>query len=34
VQLDVRYIETQTLWMDATILARTVPAVMSGKGAC
>src|SRR5258706_3843821 len=34
VQLDVRYIETQTLWMDAAILARTLPAVISGKAAC
>jgi len=34
VQLDVRYIENQTLWGDAKILARTVPAVLSGKGAC
>ena len=34
VQLDVSYIETQTFWGDVTILARTVPAVISGKGAC
>jgi len=34
VQLDVNYIETQSLWMDLKILARTVPAVLSGKGAC
>jgi exopolysaccharide biosynthesis polyprenyl glycosylphosphotransferase len=34
VQLDVRYIETQSFWIDVTILARTVPAVLSGKGAC
>lgn len=34
VQLDVSYIETQTFWGDVTILARTVPAVVSGKGAC
>ena len=34
VQLDVSYIESQTFWGDVTILARTVPAVISGKGAC
>ena len=34
VQLDVDYIETQNFWMDLKILARTIPAVLSGKGAC
>jgi exopolysaccharide biosynthesis polyprenyl glycosylphosphotransferase len=34
VQLDVLYIESQRLWMDMTILAKTIPAVISGKGAC
>ena len=34
VQLDVGYIETQSFWTDFLILARTVPAVLSGKGAC
>jgi len=34
VQLDVNYIETQNFWTDLTILTRTVPAVLSGKGAC
>ncbi|HEV2393749.1 MAG TPA: sugar transferase [Verrucomicrobiae bacterium] len=34
VKLDVDYIEKQSFWMDLQILARTVPAVMSGKGAC
>jgi lipopolysaccharide/colanic/teichoic acid biosynthesis glycosyltransferase len=34
VQLDVNYIEHQTLWTDFVIMARTVPAVLSGKGAC
>ena len=34
VQLDVNYIETQSFWTDLSILARTVPAVLSGKGAC
>jgi lipopolysaccharide/colanic/teichoic acid biosynthesis glycosyltransferase len=34
VLLDVSYIENQTFWTDLKILARTVPAVLSGKGAC
>lgn len=34
VKLDVDYIENQSFWTDLTILARTVPAVLSGKGAC
>jgi lipopolysaccharide/colanic/teichoic acid biosynthesis glycosyltransferase len=34
VQLDVDYIEKQSLWIDLLILTRTVPAVLSGKGAC
>lgn len=34
VELDVDYIENQCLWTDVKILARTVPAVVSGKGAC
>ncbi|PYI83291.1 MAG: glycosyl transferase [Verrucomicrobia bacterium] len=34
VKLDVQYIETQNFWVDVKILIRTVPAVLSGKGAC
>jgi exopolysaccharide biosynthesis polyprenyl glycosylphosphotransferase len=34
VALDVQYIETQSFWVDLKILARTLPAVLSGKGAC
>jgi exopolysaccharide biosynthesis polyprenyl glycosylphosphotransferase len=34
VQLDVLYIESQRLWVDMKILAKTIPAVISGKGAC
>jgi len=34
VQLDVNYIESQSFWTDVKILTRTVPAVLSGKGAC
>ena len=33
VQLDVSYIQEHSLWMDFLILLRTVPAVLSGKGA-
>jgi lipopolysaccharide/colanic/teichoic acid biosynthesis glycosyltransferase len=34
VDLDVQYIENQSLFTDITILVKTVPAVLSGKGAC
>jgi lipopolysaccharide/colanic/teichoic acid biosynthesis glycosyltransferase len=34
VKLDVDYIETRSFWADIRILVRTVPAVLSGKGAC
>ena len=34
VQLDVDYIERQSFWVDVKILLQTVPAVLSGKGAC
>ncbi len=34
VELDVRYIERQSLWTDLMILFKTVPAVIGGKGAC
>lgn len=33
VQLDVRYIESQSFWLDLKILFKTVPAVLNGKGA-
>lgn len=33
VQLDVHYIENQSLFMDVLILIKTIPAVLSGKGA-
>ncbi|MEW5986577.1 MAG: sugar transferase [Chloroflexota bacterium] len=33
VRLELEYIENYTLWRDLVILARTVPAVFSGKGA-
>jgi lipopolysaccharide/colanic/teichoic acid biosynthesis glycosyltransferase len=34
VRLDVGYIESQTFWKDVRILAKTVPAVIVGRGAC
>ncbi len=34
VGLDVGYIESQGFWTDFKILIRTIPAVLSGKGAC
>jgi exopolysaccharide biosynthesis polyprenyl glycosylphosphotransferase len=34
VRLDVDYIEQQSFWTDLSILTRTVPAVLSGRGAC
>jgi len=33
VQLDVQYIESQSLWLDIKLLFRTIPAVLLGKGA-
>jgi lipopolysaccharide/colanic/teichoic acid biosynthesis glycosyltransferase len=34
VRLDVQYIEAQSFWVDVNIMVKTVPAVLSGKGAC
>jgi lipopolysaccharide/colanic/teichoic acid biosynthesis glycosyltransferase len=33
VQLDIRYIESQSFWLDLKLLAQTVPAVLFGRGA-
>jgi lipopolysaccharide/colanic/teichoic acid biosynthesis glycosyltransferase len=33
VELDVQYIESQSLWLDIKLLLKTVPAVLLGKGA-
>jgi lipopolysaccharide/colanic/teichoic acid biosynthesis glycosyltransferase len=33
VRLDFYYVETWSIWMDLTILARTVPVVLSRRGA-
>jgi lipopolysaccharide/colanic/teichoic acid biosynthesis glycosyltransferase len=30
----VNYIESRCFWVDVKILAKTLPAVISGKGAC
>jgi exopolysaccharide biosynthesis polyprenyl glycosylphosphotransferase len=34
VQLDVRYIESQSFWLDLWICIKTIPAVVLGRGAC
>jgi lipopolysaccharide/colanic/teichoic acid biosynthesis glycosyltransferase len=34
VALDIKYIVSQTFWGDIKILAKTIPAVLFGKGAC
>jgi lipopolysaccharide/colanic/teichoic acid biosynthesis glycosyltransferase len=33
VELDVQYIESQSLWLDIKLLLKTIPAVLTGKGA-
>ena len=33
VSLDVKYLESQSLWGDIVLLLKTIPAVISGKGA-
>lgn len=33
VKLDVQYIESQSLWLDLKLLFKTIPAVLTGKGA-
>lgn len=33
VQLDVNYIDSQSIWLDISLLLKTIPAVMAGKGA-
>jgi lipopolysaccharide/colanic/teichoic acid biosynthesis glycosyltransferase len=33
VQLDLNYIESQSLWLDIKLLLKTIPAVLFGKGA-
>jgi lipopolysaccharide/colanic/teichoic acid biosynthesis glycosyltransferase len=33
IRLDVEYVERRSFWLNVRILARTVPAVVSGRGA-
>jgi lipopolysaccharide/colanic/teichoic acid biosynthesis glycosyltransferase len=33
VELDLEYVDRQTFWFDLTVLLRTVPVVLSRKGA-
>ena len=33
VELDVQYIESQSLWLDILLLLKTAPAILFGKGA-
>jgi lipopolysaccharide/colanic/teichoic acid biosynthesis glycosyltransferase len=33
VELDVQYIESQSLWLDLILLLKTAPAILIGKGA-
>ncbi|MCB9799667.1 MAG: sugar transferase [Candidatus Omnitrophica bacterium] len=33
VELDIQYIESQSLWLDICLLFKTIPAVLTGKGA-
>jgi len=33
VDLDVEYLEKKSLWQDIKLIFRTIPAVISGKGA-
>jgi lipopolysaccharide/colanic/teichoic acid biosynthesis glycosyltransferase len=33
VELDVQYIQSQSLWLDVKLLFMTIPAVLLGKGA-
>jgi lipopolysaccharide/colanic/teichoic acid biosynthesis glycosyltransferase len=33
-EMDIQYIESRSLWLDIRILAKTIPAVLTGRGAC
>jgi lipopolysaccharide/colanic/teichoic acid biosynthesis glycosyltransferase len=32
-RLDVKYIESHSLWLDLALLIKTIPAILSGRGA-
>jgi lipopolysaccharide/colanic/teichoic acid biosynthesis glycosyltransferase len=32
--MDLEYIETWSLWLDLKLMGRTIPAVISARGAC
>jgi lipopolysaccharide/colanic/teichoic acid biosynthesis glycosyltransferase len=34
VQMDVEYVESHSFWLDVKLVVSTVPAVLSGRGAC
>jgi lipopolysaccharide/colanic/teichoic acid biosynthesis glycosyltransferase len=34
VKLDLNYIESQSFWLDIKLLAKTLPAVLTARGAC
>lgn len=33
VEMDIRYVDSQSIWLDIWLLAKTIPAVIQGKGA-
>jgi lipopolysaccharide/colanic/teichoic acid biosynthesis glycosyltransferase len=33
-RLDMQYVACRNLWLDLKLLAQTLPAVISGRGAC
>jgi lipopolysaccharide/colanic/teichoic acid biosynthesis glycosyltransferase len=33
VQMDIEYVESHSFWLDVKLVASTVPAVLSGRGA-
>jgi len=34
IELDLDYIQRRSFWLDLLILVRTIPAVITGRGAC
>jgi lipopolysaccharide/colanic/teichoic acid biosynthesis glycosyltransferase len=33
VEMDIRYVDSQSIWVDIWLLMKTIPAVIQGKGA-